>query len=254
MDNCLELRQIYKTYLAGEKKQLALQAINLSLEPGKCLGLIGKSGCGKTTLLKLIARLINADSGEIYWQGENITTWRKKKLRPFYNDLRFIGQNPLAAFNPRRTISWSIGERLRANNYSSRDVINRIQEVLAMVKLPAAYADFYPHELSGGECQRAAIARALVIKPKLLLCDEVTSALDKTNKVSITKLLRKLVTEQNVSCLFVTHNINSLQDMADMIAVMDNGQIVEYGTAARIMENPQSAAAKALVTAAKILK
>ena len=123
-----------------------------------------------------------------------------------------------------------------------------------MVKLPAAYADFYPHELRGGECQRAAIARALVIKPKLLLCDEVTSALDKTNKVSITKLLRKLVTEQNVSCLFVTHNVNSLQDMADMIAVMDNGQIVEYGTAARIMENPQSAAAKALVTAAKILK
>ena len=254
MASSLELRQIYKTYGSGNQKKLVLQNINFKLEAGECWGLIGMSGCGKSTLLKIMARLENTDSGEVYWQGNNITVWQGRKLRPFYDDLRIIQQNSIAAFNPRKTIGWSIGERLLMHGCTERKAADRVREVLSMVKLSSYCQNRYPHEMSGGECQRAAIARALVIKPKLLLCDEVTSALDKTNKVSITKLLRKLVTEQNVSCLFVTHNVNSLQDMADMIAVMDNGQIVEYGTAARIMENPQSAAAKALVTAAKILK
>lgn len=254
MENSLELRQIYKTYGAGNKKKLALQAINFTLEAGKCWGLVGISGCGKSTLLKMMARLENADNGEVYWQGKNITLWQGKKLRPFYDDLRIIQQNAIAAFNPRKTIGWSIGERLLMHGYTESKVASRVREVLSMVKLSVQCQNRYPHEMSGGECQRAAIARALILKPKILLCDEVTSSLDKANQVLINSLLRKLVVQQNISCLFVTHNLNTITSIADKVAVMDAGKIVECAAMNSIIKNPQSAVARALVTAAHILK
>lgn len=254
MASSLELRQIYKTYGSGNQKKLVLQNINFKLEAGECWGLIGMSGCGKSTLLKIMARLENTDSGEVYWQGNNITVWQGRKLRPFYDDLRIIQQNSIAAFNPRKTIGWSIGERLLMHGCTERKAADRVREVLSMVKLSSYCQNRYPHEMSGGECQRAAIARALILKPKILLCDEVISSLDKVNQVMIVGLLRKLVIQQNISCLFVTHNLNTITSIADKVAVMDAGKIVEWGTVDSIMKNPQSAAARALVTAAQTLK
>ena len=205
----LEVKHLKKSF--GEK--IILNDINFSINAGECLGVVGRSGCGKSTMARIIARLIPADDGEIFLNGVDIT--HTKNLKSVYKNLQMIFQLPEDSFDPRRTLGWSIAEPLK--NYNFENVDAQIKNLLAEVGLTADFAERYPHEVSGGQCQRAAIARAISISPKLLICDEATSALDAATQMQIVKLLRRLCTEKNLAILFITHDLEILKDIADNV-------------------------------------
>lgn len=250
MTPILELRNIQKSYRRRGERQQVLHGINLTIAPGECVGLVGRSGCGKSTLIKIIARLIDADDGTLLFDGEDVTQAKGAALRHLYDRLQIIFQLPQASFDPRHTIGWSIAEPLRAHGLSPADCHARVLSLLAQVGLPKAHAGRYPHEVSGGECQRASIARALALSPALLICDEATSALDVTVQQDIIALLRRLIADQQMACLFVTHDLALLPQIADRIVVLANGIVAESGDVSDIICHPQSMAAKELLSAA----
>jgi ABC-type dipeptide/oligopeptide/nickel transport system ATPase subunit len=205
----LEVKHLKKSY--GEK--IILNDINFKIKSGECLGVVGRSGCGKSTMARIIARFIPADSGQIILDGADIT--HSKDLKNIYRNMQMIFQLPEDSFDPRRTLGWSIGEPLR--NYNFKNIDERIKNLLVEVGLTTDFIKRYPHEVSGGQCQRAAIARAISLSPKLLICDEATSALDVTTQAQIVKLLRQLCTEKNFAILFITHDLEILTEIADDI-------------------------------------
>ena len=186
----LEVKHLKKSF--GEK--IILNDINFSINAGECLGVVGRSGCGKSTMARIIARLIPADGGQIFLNGVDIT--HTKNLKSVYKNLQMIFQLPEDSFE---------------------NVDAQIKNLLVEVGLTADFAERYPHEVSGGQCQRAAIARAISISPKLLICDEATSALDAATQMQIVKLLRRLCTEKNLAILFITHDLEILKDIADNV-------------------------------------
>ncbi len=227
----------------GEKN--ILNDINFSLNSGECLGIVGGSGCGKSTLAKIISKLLSADGGKIFFCGEDITN--SKNFKQIYKNMQMIFQMPEDSFDPRKTLGWSIAEPLK--NHGFKNISERVKNLLTTVGLPENFSERYPHEVSGGQCQRAAIARAISLSPKLLICDEATSALDVTVQAKIIKLLKKLCTEKNIACLFITHDLALLPKISDRIIILHEGKIVEEGTTEKIMENPKSNYAKKLLAA-----
>ena len=205
----LEVKHLKKSF--GEK--IVLNDINFTIDAGECLGVVGRSGCGKSTMARIVARFISADGGQIILNGTDITN--EKNLKAVYKNMQMIFQLPEDSFDPRRTLGWSIGEPLR--NYNFKNVGDRIKNLLAEVGLPADFAERYPHEISGGQCQRAAIARAISISPKLLICDEATSALDVSTQAQVVKLLRRLCSEKNLAMLFITHDFSILPQISDNV-------------------------------------
>ena len=205
----LEVKHLKKSF--GEK--IVLNDINFTIDAGECLGVVGRSGCGKSTMARIVARFISADGGQIILNGTDITN--EKNLKAVYKNMQMIFQLPEDSFDPRRTLGWSIGEPLR--NYNFKNVDDRIKNLLAEVGLPADFAERYPHEVSGGQCQRAAIARAISISPKLLICDEATSALDVSTQAQVVKLLRRLCSEKNLAMLFITHDFSILPQISDNV-------------------------------------
>ena len=205
----LEVKNLKKIF--GDK--LIFDNINFEISAGECLGVVGRSGCGKSTLARIIARFIPADGGQIILDGQDITN--EKNLKSVYAKMQMIFQLPEDSFDPRKTLGWSIGEPLRNFNFTNID--ERIKNLLAEVGLPADFVEKYPHEVSGGQCQRAAIARAISISPKLLICDEATSALDVTTQAQIVKLLRRLCTEKKIAMLFITHDFKILGEISDKV-------------------------------------
>lgn len=205
----LEVKNLKKVY--GEK--IILNDINFTIDAGECLGVVGRSGCGKSTMARIIARFIPADGGQIILDGADITN--EKNLKSVYKKMQMIFQMPEDSFDPRRTLGWSIAEPLR--NYNFQNINDRIKNLLVEVGLTADFAERYPHEVSGGQCQRAAIARAISLSPKLLICDEATSALDVTTQTQIIKLLRRLCSEKNIAILFITHNFEILDEICDKV-------------------------------------
>lgn len=202
-------------------KRLVLDDINFSLNAGECLGIVGLSGGGKSTLAKIIARLIPCDGGQIFLCGEEITC---ATGNGFYKNMQMIFQTPDDSFNPRRTLGKSIAEPIK-NFVGNENLRERVENLLVEVGLPKDYVGRYPREVSGGECQRAAIARAISINPKLLICDEATSALDVTIAAQVVKLIKKLCTEKNIACLFITHDLALLPELADRVLVMEEGRL-----------------------------
>ena len=223
----LEIKNLSKNF--GGK--LVLDKISFGVEAGECVGIVGRSGCGKSTLAKIIAGLIPADSGEIFIGGE----------------LQMIFQAPEDSFDPRKTLGWSIAEPLK--NHGAKNIPARVAELLVEVGLNENYASRYPHEVSGGECQRAAIARAISIAPKILICDEATSALDVTVQAQIVALIKNLCAEKNIACLFITHEIAILPKIANKVIVLSGGKIVETGTPAEIIRAPKSPVTEELIAA-----
>ncbi len=213
----LEVKNVKKSL--GNK--LVLNDINFSINAGECLGIVGLSGGGKSTLAKIVARLIPCDSGQIFLCGEDIST---AKVKDFYKNMQMIFQNPEDSFNPRRKLGKSIAEPIK-NFFGSENFQNRVENLLIEVGLPKNYANRYPREVSGGECQRAAIARAISINPKLLICDEATSALDVTIQAQIVALIKKLCVEKNIACLFITHDLAILKKIADKVLVLEDGRL-----------------------------
>ena len=213
----LEVKHVKKSF--GNK--LVLDDINFSVNAGECLGIVGLSGGGKSTLAKIIARLIPCDGGQIFLCGNDISI---AKGHDFYKNLQMIFQNPEDSFNPRRKLGKSIAEPIK-NFHGNENIQNRVENLLIEVGLPKNYANRYPREVSGGECQRAAIARAISINPKLLICDEATSALDVTIQAQIVALIKKLCVEKNIACLFITHDLATLKKLADKVLVLEGGRL-----------------------------
>lgn len=213
----LEVKHIKKYFY----KKLVLDDINFAIDAGEILGIVGLSGGGKSTLAKIIARLTPCDDGQIFLCGEDIT---HTTGNAFYKNMQMIFQNPEESFNPRRTLGKSIAEPIK-NFLGEENLRGRVENLLVEVGLPKNYAERYPREVSGGECQRAAIARAISIEPKLLICDEATSALDVTIAAQIVALIRKICTEKNIACLFITHDLTTLKKLADRVLVLEGGQL-----------------------------
>lgn len=210
----LEIRHVKKFF--GSKK--ILDDINFSLDAGECLGIVGLSGGGKSTLAKIIAKLIPSDGGKIFLCGEDITHARDRK---FYRNMQMIFQTPEDSFDPRMTLGASISEPIE-NFFGGKNLRERVEKLLAEVGLPKNYFERYPREVSGGECQRAAIARAISVEPKLLICDEATSALDVTIAAQIVALIKKLCAEKNIACLFITHDLATLKKISDRVLVLED--------------------------------
>ena len=244
----LSVSGLTKTFkLRGREDVRAVRDVTFDLLPGECLGLIGESGSGKTTLVHLITGLTPATSGSVVLDGLDVTKLKGKALRAAWKKMQVVFQTPTESFDPRRTLGDGICESMRNNGLSKADARKRAGELLERCGLPADFAKRYPHEVSGGQCQRAAIARALAIEPKLLICDEATSALDVTIQAEIIELLRTLRRELDMSILFVCHDIALVQQFCDRVVVMYRGEVVEEGVPDHIIAAPKNAYTQELI-------
>ena len=245
----LEVNNLTKTFYGSDKKVFhAVDHISFSQAQGECLAIIGESGSGKSTTVNMITRLIDATEGSIILDGENITHIKGKQLRDTYMKMQMVFQSPRESFDARRTLGDGIGESLRNHGWSKSDARTEVLRLLELCGLDKEFADRYPDQVSGGQCQRAAIARALAIKPKLLICDEATSALDVTVQEDILGLLKELRQKQeDLSILFICHDLAVVQQFCDRVLVMHDGVIVEEGTPDEVIRNPQDAYTKHLI-------
>lgn len=228
----------------------AVNEATLSIRAGETLGVVGESGSGKTTLGLALMRLI-ASEGEMYFDGEDMRAWSVKELRRRRSDIQIVFQDPFGSLSPRMTCGQIIAEGLGVHgNPDGRPTRDLVAEVMQEVDLDISMIDRYPHEFSGGQRQRIAIARAMILRPKLVVLDEPTSALDMTVQVQIVDLLRKLQSKYGLTYIFISHDLTVVRAMSHKVVVMKQGNIVEYGDAQALFENPQTDYAKTLLTAA----
>lgn len=250
MESVLSVHDLTKTFSRpGQTELTAVNHISFDLMPGECLGIIGESGSGKSTTVNLITQLLDATAGIILLDGEDITRITGKALRGVYRKMQMVFQTPTDSFDPRRTLGDGICESLRNSGSPRKEAAAEAARLLERCGLSADFAARYPHEVSGGQCQRAAIARALAVKPKLLICDEATSALDVTIQKEILELLNTLRREQGtaLSILFICHDISLVQQFCDRVLVMYHGDIVEQGTPDEVICHPQNDYTKRLI-------
>ena len=244
----LSVRGLTKTFkMHGREDVHAVKDVSFDLFPGETLGVIGESGSGKTTLINLITGLLPATTGTITLDGMEITSCKGRDLRAAWKKLQVVFQTPTESFDPRRTLGDGIMESMRNNGVSKADALTRAKELLALCGLPEDFVDRYPHQVSGGQCQRAAIARALAIEPKILVCDEATSALDVTIQAEIIELLSELRQKLDMSVLFICHDIALVQQFCDRVVVMYRGQIVEEGIPSEVIDAPKNAYTQDLI-------
>jgi len=241
----LEVKDLTKTYKKGKFTVAALKAVNFAIQPGEVFGLVGESGSGKSTVAKMITRLENSDRGDILVDGKTITALKGRELLSVYQDVQMVFQDPKASFNGRMRIGQSIKESF-SNLCCSQHPLD-IRAVLKSVDLKDEYADRFPHELSGGECQRAAIARAVVVSPKLLICDEATSALDVSAQAQIVELLLCLKEKMEMAILLISHDLALVSSVCDRTAVLYQGELVEIGKTREVIDNPQADYTKRLI-------
>ncbi|MBW1841317.1 MAG: ABC transporter ATP-binding protein, partial [Deltaproteobacteria bacterium] len=218
----------------------AVDDVGFDIEKGKTLGLVGESGCGKTTIARLILKLLAIDEGKITFKGTDITDLKEKEMKPYRKEMQIVFQDPFVSLNPRMTAGQAIEEGLRIigiqNNKQRRD---RLGHLLTMVGMSPESADRYPHEFSGGQRQRIGIARALSVEPSLVICDEPVSALDVSIQAQIINLLKDLQDRLGLSYLFISHDLNVVAYLCHTIAVMFKGRIMESAPAEALFENPR---------------
>ena len=225
----LELRHVCKTFRTEEGKEVrAVRDANLAVYPGECVGIVGESGCGKSTMARMITMLSDPTEGEIILCGREIEGMKRKGVRDAYRDIQMVFQDPYSVFSPRTSVGTFLTDGLTYHGIMSRSqAMQEVPKLLEMVELPANLADRMPHQLSGGQLQRIVIARAVSIRPKILMLDEATSALDVSVQKQVLALLMRLREEYKLTYLFIGHDLAVVRTIADRIAVMYAGCIVE---------------------------
>lgn len=228
----------------------AVDGVNLKVKQGEVLGLVGESGCGKSTLARAIMQLVPTTSGNVILEGRNLTTSSTGQILDLRRDLQMVFQDPYASLNPRMTVFATLAEPLLVHKICGpKDVARQVAELMETVGLASRFMQKYPHEFSGGQRQRIAIARALALRPKVVLADEPVSALDVSIQAQILNLLAELVRKMGLSLIFIAHDLAVVKHISDRVAVMYLGKIVELGEASAIIENPIHPYTRALVSA-----
>ena len=247
----LEVRNLKVHFPVKEGSVKAVDDVSFQIQAGETLGLVGESGCGKTTLGRAIAKLVNPTDGSIWLNGEDIAALSGAQLRARRRQLQMIFQDPYSSLDPRMTAAQSIGEALEIHRLgkNAEDRRGRIEELLQSVGLDAAHGARYPHEFSGGQRQRIGIARALAVEPKLIICDEPVSALDVSVQAQIINLLCDLQRQRGVAYLFVAHDLAVVEHISRRVMVMYLGKVVELGTANAVVQSPKHPYTQALVSA-----
>ena len=246
-DTILRAEHLTKTFISGKKALTAVDDTSFELEQGECLGIVGESGSGKSTIAKMITHLESITEGRVILKGKDITHVKGKELREIYQDMQMVFQMPMESFDPRCTLGDGIGESLRNMGLSRAETRRKVAELLEKCGLEKEYADRYPHQVSGGQCQRAAIARALAVNPSILICDEATSALDVTVQKQILELLIELKQKENLSFILICHDLALVQAFCDRVLVLYHGKTVESGTLDETIDHPKMDYTKKLI-------
>jgi oligopeptide transport system ATP-binding protein len=244
-----------KSDLFAEKRVVkAVDGVSFDLYPGETLGIVGESGCGKSTLGRAVLKLIPSSAGKVVWLGRPLEDASKNDLRGLRRDMQIIFQDPLAALDPRMTVGSIVGEPLDTFEPGLADGVRRqrIVEAMERVGLPSHLINRYPHEFSGGQCQRIGIARALILRPKLLVCDEPVSALDVSIQAQIINLLEDLQNELGLTYVFIAHDLSIVRHISDRVAVMYLGKIVEIGERDEVYERPLHPYTRALLSSVPV--
>ena len=232
----------------------AVDGVSLTLYEGETLGVVGESGCGKSTLARAIIGLAPVTEGQVTWLGQDLTEASKKEMRDIRKDIQMIFQDPLASLNPRMTVGDIIAEPLKAHfkNLTKAEVTARVETMMARVGLLPNVINRYPHEFSGGQCQRIGIARALILEPKVIICDEPVSALDVSIQAQVINLLKSLQKEMGLSLIFIAHDLAVVKHISDRVLVMYLGNVVELGTKSAVYNETKHPYTKALMQAVPI--
>ena len=252
----LSVKNMKKTFQANggmfSKKKFvhAVNDVSFDIYPGETFSLVGESGCGKSTTGKLIDHLITPDSGEIWFEGKEISKLSEKEMRPLRSDIQMVFQDPYGSLNPRMKVQDLIGEPLLIHtNMSAGERLKKVHELLGTVGLSPSHGERYPHEFSGGQRQRIGIARALTVQPKLIIADEPVSALDVSIQAQVLNLLHQLQKDFNLTYLFISHDLSVVEMISDRIGVMYLGTIVETAPKKELYANPRHPYTRALLSA-----
>lgn len=247
----LEVKNLKKYFQTPKGPLHAVDGVNFSIEEGKTLGVVGESGCGKSTTGRVILRLLEATDGEILFEGKNIREYGKSEMNELRQEMQIIFQDPFASLNPRMTVSEIIAEPLIIHKKckSKKELEDRVLELMEIVGLSERLMNTYPHELDGGRRQRIGIARALALKPKFIVCDEPVSALDVSIQAQVLNLMQDLQEKLGLTYMFITHDLSVVKHFSDDIAVMYLGELVEKAPSKELFRNPIHPYTKALLSA-----
>lgn len=253
----IEARDLCKYYpvkakeiFEKNKKVQAVEKLNLSIRKGSTFGLVGESGCGKSTTGQMLSEIVSATQGEILYQGKPLREMNRAERAAVRKKIQMVFQDPYSSLNPKRTIEWTLEEPLKScTKLGKKERKQKVQEILKIVGLDESYGQRYPGELSGGQRQRVSIAAALILDPEFVIADESVSALDVSVQAQILNLLQKLQKERGLTYLFISHDLNVVQYMSDEIGVMYLGHLVELGDAQEVCSHPAHPYTKALLSA-----
>ena len=253
-ENILEVKHLKKYFKTARGTLHAVDDVSFTIEKGKTLGIVGESGCGKSTTGRAILRLLEPTDGQVIFNGQDITALSSSKMRQMRRDMQIIFQDPFSSLDPKKTVSQTIAEPIIENKIlkDKKEIDVRVRELMATVGLAERLVNAYPHELDGGRRQRIGIARALAMEPKFIVCDEPVSALDVSIQAQILNLLQELKEQMGLTFIFITHDLSVVNHFADEIAVMYLGQLIEKAPTEELFDHPVHPYTRALLSAIPI--